>query len=55
MGGLILKIIAITFATLLLLGVVINNVIFPINWILVIVIIAYSYYTVRTVIRNKNV
>ena len=55
MTGLVLKIIAITFATLLLLGVVINNIIYPINWILVIAIIAGSYNTVRTVIRNKNV
>jgi len=53
--GFVLKIIAVVFVTLLLLGVIVNNLIYPFNIIGVIGVLAYSIHTIKTVIKNKNV
>lgn len=53
--GLVLKIMGVVFVGLLLLGVCVNNVLYPLNIIASVGIVAGGVHIVKTLLKNKNV
>ena len=50
----VLEILGVLFATLLFLGVLVNNLIYPLNIVGVIGVLAYAIHVIKTVIKNDK-